>query len=208
MKIIEQSNSHNNLTLEEIEEMRNEIVTRSNDVRTGVDQIPEQTARYLAGPAIMLALSDASPYEKALTLNEAQANLQAGGYPNDHITHLSKLALDAAYPKNNNPKAGAIEQSERTIRERAIDSTSPELSFLRAINQEWAKADQKGESSLSLAQAIEVSNEIIKHDRSEEYDKVLQTQLMQHHDKGLSETTDEQSSVYDPFADEEDEDAA
>ncbi|RYF29037.1 MAG: hypothetical protein EOO17_03085 [Chloroflexi bacterium] len=185
--------------------MRYELVGKSNDVREGIDRQADKTCAYLAGPAIMLAFSDAPEFEKALVLNETHANLHAAGKRSPVIETLSLRALSAAYPSVEDSVIDGLNRDALKVRINAIyESTTADRTFLEAINREVRLAELAGELTMSPTEAERRSNNIIRDTpRNDELEKVLLTKVRQAKITKTVDTEQDQSGVYNPFAEED-----
>jgi len=124
-----------------IEAAREKLLLDSDEIRLGHDADPRRTARVLAETALFFMDSAAPAFEKAITLNETQANLSAAGLHGRsarQIARLSLISLPAAFPEvKNDTFTNDLNQAEIRARLDAIENTTPTMPFPQALEQAW-----------------------------------------------------------------------
>ncbi len=206
-----------------IEDARHKLLEQSERVRLGVDPHPEETARALSHVAFTLASSAAPDFEKAAAIAEAEANLLAGGVPEEAvktIDNLTQAALRAAYPQDpTDTFTNQLNQADIEAYRAAIGLTSPDRSFPQAFEQAWAglgqpldplieqtgqlveEADQQRAREITAARNETIANLA----RAKSHQDRAQRLAQQPHDESPEERT---GVGFDPFADDEDEEEA
>jgi len=149
---------------EQIELMRRELVRGSNGIRLGNDYHPKNTVSLLSRTALALAASRASMFTKLNTLNMTEANLRGGGlrrYNMRVIAGLSQEALKVGYSRTNQ-----LNRTDIAVRRRAIEHTTPELPFSRAMEEAWVHFGHPIDAhAVTQGQSIRAAHRAIARER-------------------------------------------
>ncbi len=131
----------NNPTHQELEEIRHELATQSNAIRLGIGPHPCETAHRLSCLALWIAVSDLPAFERAITVNEAHANVHEATIPSDDLEALGAVSLCLlceAYPVScGDESTRRINENERLVRQLAIRTTCQCVPFPTAIGRSW-----------------------------------------------------------------------